>query len=61
MVWLLKTWSEKVNLAYMDTGSFIFYVKMDDIYKNKAEDVGKSFDTSNYDVDRPLPMEKKKS
>ena len=44
----------------MDTGSFIFYVKMDDIYKNNAEDVGKSFDTSNYDVDRPLPMEKNK-
>ena len=41
---------EKVKLCYMETGSFIFHVKTDDIYKYIAEDVEKIFDTSNYEV-----------
>ena len=39
----------------MDTDSFIFYVKTEDFYENIADDVEKWFDTSNYEVDRPLP------
>ena len=50
----------KVKLCYMDTDSFIFHVKMDDIYKDIAEDIEKRFDTLNYDVDRLLPMGKNK-
>ena len=42
----------------MDTDSFIFHVKTDDIYKDIAEDVEKRFDTSNYEIDRPLPKGK---
>ena len=42
----------------MDKGSFIFHVKTDDIYKDIAKDVEKRFDTSNYEVDRLLPMGK---
>ena len=42
----------------MDTDSFIFQVKTDDIYKDIAEDVEKRFDTSNYEIDRPLPKGK---
>ena len=38
----------------MDTDNFIVHVKTDDIYKGIAEDVGKRFDTSNFEVDRPL-------
>ena len=31
----------------MDTGSFIVYIKTDDIYKDIAKDVETRFDTSN--------------
>ena len=30
-------------------------MKSDDIYKDIAEDVETRFDTSNYELDRPLP------
>ena len=42
----------------MDTGGFIVYVKTDDIYKDIAEDVETRFDTSNFELDRPLPKKK---
>ena len=42
----------------MDTN--IVYIKTDDIYKEIAEDVETRFDTSNYELDRPLPKVKKK-
>ena len=39
----------------MDTDSFIFYIKTEDIYI----DIEKRFDTSNYDeVERPVPIKK---
>ena len=44
----------------MNTGSFIVYVKTNDIYKDIAEDTETKFDTSNFEVDRPLPKGKKK-
>ena len=43
----------------MVTGSFIVYIKTDDSYKDIAEVVEKSFDTSNYELDRPLLKRKK--
>ena len=46
---------EKVKLCYMDTDSFIVYIKTDDIYKDIAEDVETRFDTSTYELDRPFP------
>ena len=36
------------TLCYMDTDSFIAYIKIHDIYKDIAEDVEKISDTSNY-------------
>ena len=42
----------------MDTGSFIVYIKTDDIYKGVAEDVEVKLDASNYELDRPLPKGK---
>ena len=51
---------ENAKFCYMDTGSFIVYIKTDDIYKDIAEDVETRFDTSNYELDRPLPKGKNK-
>ena len=53
-------YDEQGKLFYMDTGSFIVYISTDDIYKNIAEDVETRFDTSNYELDRPLPKETNK-
>ena len=39
----------------MDTESFIVYIKTDGIYKDIAEDVETRFDSSNYQLERPLP------
>ena len=49
-----------VILCYMDTDSFIMSIKTEDFYKDIANDVEKRFDTSNYEVDRPLPRGKNK-
>ena len=38
-------------MCYMDTESFIVHVKTDSVYK----DVETRFDTSNYELERPLP------
>ena len=53
-------YDENAKLCYMDTGSFIAHVKKDDIYKDTAEDVETRFDTSSFELDRPLPKRKKK-
>ena len=44
----------------MDTGIFIIHNKTEDFYKDIADDVVKRFDTSNYEVNRPLPTGKNK-
>ena len=38
----------------MSKDSFIVYIKTDDIYEVVVEDVETRFDTSNYELDRPL-------
>ena len=52
---------EKAKLCYMDPDNFIVYIKIDYIYKDIVEDVENRFDTSNYELDRPLPKVKNKS
>ena len=44
----------------MDTDSFIMHIKTENFYKDIANDVEKRFDTSNYEVNRPLPPGKNK-
>ena len=44
----------------MNTGSFIVYMKTEDIYSVIAKYVKTRFDTSNYELDRPLPKVKNK-
>ena len=52
-------YGEKAKLCYVDRDSFTVHKKTDDIDKDIAEDVETSFDTSNYELDRPLPKGKK--
>ena len=47
-------------MCYTDTDGFIVYIKTDDICKDIGEDVETRFDTSNYELDKPLPKEKNK-
>ena len=52
---------EKAKLCYMDTESFIVYIKTDNICQDIAEDVQTRFDTSNYGFNRPLSTGKIKT
>ena len=47
-----------VKLCYMDTDSFIMNIKTNKFYEDITNDVENRFDTSNYEVNRPLPMER---
>ena len=53
-------YADNVKLCYMDTDSFIMHIKTEDFYKDIADNVEKRFDTSNYEVSRPLPTGKNK-
>ena len=44
----------------MDTDNFIINIKTKDFYKDIADDVKKRFDTTIYEVNRPLPTAKNK-
>ena len=52
--------NDNVRLCYMDTDSFVMHIKTNDFYKDIASDVENRFDTSNYEVNRPLPTGKNK-
>ena len=53
-------YNDNVRLCYMDTDSFVMHIKTNDFYKDIANDVECKFDTSNYEVKRPLPIGKNK-
>ena len=53
-------YGNNVKLCYMDADSFIMNAKTEDFYKDIANNVEKRFDTSNYAVNRPLPIGKNK-
>ena len=53
-------YNDNIKLCYMDTDSFVMNIKTEDFYKGIANDVEKRFDTSNYEVNRPLPKGKNK-
>ena len=48
------------KLCYMDTDSFIMNIKTNAFYKDISNDIENRFDTSNYEVNRPLPTGKNK-
>ena len=53
-------YNDNVKLCYMDTDSFVMNIKTNDCYKDIVHDVYDRFDTSNYGVNRPLPIGKNK-
>ena len=53
-------YNDNVKLCYMDTDSLIMNIKANDFYEDIASDVENRFDTSNYEVNRPLPTGKNK-
>ena len=53
-------YDDHVKLCYMDTDSFIMHIKIEDFYKDIADDVEIIFDTSNYEINRSLPIGKNK-
>ena len=58
--YMKPNYDNNVKLCYMDTDSFIMNIKTNDFYEDIANDVENRFDTSNYEVNRPLPMGKNK-
>ena len=53
-------YNDNARLCYMDTNSFVMHIKTNDFYKDIANDVECKFDTSNYELKRPLPIGKNK-
>ena len=51
-------YGNKVKLCYMDTDSFTINIKTNDFYEGIANDIENRFDTSYYEVNRPLPTGK---
>ena len=58
--YLKPKYGKRVKICYMDTDGFIIHTKTKDFYKDIADDIEKRSDTSNYEVNRPLPKEKNK-
>ena len=58
--YLKPKYGDKIKLCYMDTDSLISFIKTEDFYEDVANNVEKRFDTSNYEVDRPVPTGKNK-
>ena len=48
---------ENTKLCCVDTDIFIVHVKIEDVYKDIAEDAETIFDTSNFELDKPLPKQ----
>ena len=60
LIWLRETkiW-RKSKLYYTNTESFIVYIKTEGFYVDITKDFQTRFDTSNYELDRPIPKGKK--
>ena len=51
-------YQQNAKLCYIDTLGFIINTKTKDVYEDIANDVEKRFDTSNYEVNKPLSIGK---
>ena len=50
-----KNGKKKAKLCYMDTDSFLVYIKTEDISVDISKDFETRFGTSNYEWERPFP------
>ena len=48
---------DKARLCYMDTDSFVMYIKTEDFYKDISNDIDRWFDTSNFNKSDNRPLE----
>ena len=55
-----RKFGEGAKLCYIITDSFFVHVKTDDVYKDILKDVETRYDTSNFEIDKPLPKGKNK-
>ena len=55
-----QKYNGKAKLRYIDTDSFIVYVKIEDICEDIPKGAEKIFYTSNYELERRHPKEKNK-
>ena len=55
-----QRYKEKAKLCYLGTDNFIVYIKTEGINVVTAKGVETNIDTSNYEKERPLPIEKNK-
>ena len=53
--YIKQKYEEKGKLHYIHTDGFIVYIKTEDVYVDISKDVGTKFNTSYYELDRPLP------
>ena len=58
--YMKRKYGNNVKLCYMDMDNFIMNIKTNDFYEDIANDVENWFDTSNYEVNRLLPIGKNK-
>ena len=49
--YLKPNYGEKAKLCYMNTDSFIVFIKINYIYKGIADNAETRFDTSNYELE----------
>ena len=59
--YMKPNYGDNVKLCNMDIYSFIMHIKAENFSKDIVNDVEKRFDTSNYEVNRPLPTGKNKN
>ena len=53
--YVIPKYGEKAKLCYMDPDSLIFYLKKKDTDLDIRKNVETRFETSNYQLERPLP------
>ena len=44
-------YQDRAKLCYVDTGSFVIHIKIEDFYEDIADDLRRWSDTSNYSKD----------
>ena len=58
--YIKQKYQNNTILCYMNTDSFIIYIKTEDVFEDTADDVEKRFYPPNFEVNRPLSTEKNK-